>query len=85
MVFEKIQSTFEGFIAICLIAVGALIAWVLFWLIGKWFGIILIAIGILIIIYFPHIGEYQPKGFTRAGLLFGAILIIAGAMLLILG
>lgn len=85
MVFEKIQSTFEGLIAICLIAAGALITWILFWLIGKWFGIILIAIGILIIIYFPQISEHQPKGLTRAGLLFGVVLIIAGAMLLIFG
>lgn len=85
MVFEKIRSTFEGFIAICLIAAGALIAWLLFWLMRKWFGIILIAIGILIIIYFPQIGEYQSKGFTRAGLLIGVILIISGAILLIFG
>jgi hypothetical protein len=51
----------------------------------KLLGLLLMALGVLIIRYFPDITEYQRPEFLRAGLFLGAVLFVAGLALLIFG
>ncbi|MBU3958056.1 MAG: hypothetical protein KKB25_03195 [Nanoarchaeota archaeon] len=50
----------------------------------KLLGVILIAIGFMIVKSFPEIAKYQPEGFSWAGVLIGLIILFAGVALLFL-
>jgi len=51
----------------------------------KIVGLILAFFGILMLKYFPGIGDHQVEGFTLSGILIGVILILVGAILVIFG
>lgn len=46
-------------------------------------GIVLILIGGFLVVFFPFPKEYQPAGFTLAGMLIGILTLIAGFVLLL--
>jgi len=48
-------------------------------------GLILIALGFVILKYFPDISSYQHKGMTLSGILIGVLFILIGIGLLIFG
>lgn len=54
-----------------------------FLLLQKIAGLVLLGVGIFMLVGFPGtMGEYQPEGMAKAGILIGIILLIIGAYLL---
>lgn len=51
----------------------------------KIIGLLLAAIGFLIIKEFPDIQKYQRKEMTRAGIFFGLALLFIGIIIVIFG
>ena len=51
-------------------------------LFSKIIGGILFFVGLLFIIFFPSIRDYQPDRFAMTGILFGVVLMGAGVILL---
>jgi len=78
------------FLIIFLLGIAAIIGggWILITritipvLLTKAAGLILAVIGFFLVFQFPDITDYQPKGFGKAGVLLGAILLILGIYLL---
>jgi hypothetical protein len=56
----------------------------MFGLLGPVFGILAVLFGGFLIFFFPSPGDEQPKNMTVSGMAIGAILIIAGSLLIIL-
>jgi hypothetical protein len=67
-------------LGIILLVVGGLIGFVLF--VKQGLGIVLIIFGVFMMIGFPEVGEYQPSGFSWAGVLIGLIMIALGIWLI---
>jgi len=54
-------------------------------MIYKILGLIFLAIGFLVLKYFPDISDYQKKGMTLSGILIGILFALIGIGLLIFG
>jgi hypothetical protein len=54
-------------------------------MIYKLFGLLLLALGLAILKYFPDVDTYQHGGMTLSGILIGIVLILVGVVLLIFG
>jgi len=54
-------------------------------MIYKIIGLILAALGFVILKYFPDITNYQQKGMTLSGILIAILFILVGIGLLIFG
>lgn len=52
-------------------------------LFSKFVGGIVFAVGLLIVILFPSIRDYQPDRLASTGILFGFAMMAAGAILLL--
>jgi hypothetical protein len=51
----------------------------------RFFGVLLIFVGFLILKYFPDISGYQKKEMTLSGILIGIVIILIGIGLIIFG
>lgn len=51
----------------------------------KFFGLLLVIFGFLILKFFPDIERYQRSEMTITGILIGALLFLAGILLIIFG
>ncbi len=78
---EFVQTTF---VILGLIIIFGLIYGL--WILSvKILGIMLIAGGILIMVYIPDIESYQPKSFTDTIIKIGIIIVIIGIIFLVIG
>jgi len=51
----------------------------------KFFGVLLLFVGFLVLKYFPDVSTYQKKGMTLSGILIGIIFFLIGIGLIIFG
>jgi hypothetical protein len=65
------------------IFIGAVV-YVLWSVSSKLFGILLVIMGGLILMYFPNISDYQTKSFSEAGRILGTILLLLGILIFVL-
>jgi uncharacterized YccA/Bax inhibitor family protein len=55
---------------------------VLWWLVGKVVGVVLLLLGVFLVIFFPWITKHQPESFGKSGILLGLIFLVIGLFLL---
>lgn len=81
---SSVAEAFQtGIVMVFFLFIGAIV-YLLWSVSSKLFGILLVIMGALILLYFPNISDYQTKSFTEAGRIIGIILLLFGILIFVL-